>query len=117
MISSMLLPKILTEKFGCENVHTLRTVICGFSIGSNVYLRWDFMMTASVAFGLINGPYSSAQTFLHRRNGNTVSDYKQREHRIHYGCFFWNVHDLFGQYSGVGEPYIILCPEQWRFFG
>ncbi|GBM02106.1 Protein unc-93 A [Araneus ventricosus] len=63
MISSLFLPKFLIEKFGCKNILVVGTVICCFSIASNMFLRWDVMITASVAFGLINGPYASAQTF------------------------------------------------------
>ncbi|XP_055938342.1 protein unc-93 homolog A-like isoform X3 [Argiope bruennichi] len=63
MISSLFLPKLLIDKFGCKNILVVGTLICCFSIASNMVLRWDVMMTASVAFGLINGPFASAQTF------------------------------------------------------
>ncbi|XP_055938343.1 protein unc-93 homolog A-like isoform X4 [Argiope bruennichi] len=63
MISSLFLPTVLIDKFGCKNILVFGTVICCFSIGSNMYLRWDLMMTAAVAFGMVNGPYISSQTF------------------------------------------------------
>ncbi|KAF8793365.1 UNC93-like protein like [Argiope bruennichi] len=63
MISSLFLPTVLIDKFGCKNILVFGTVICCFSIGSNMYLRWDLMMTAAVAFGMVNGPFISSQTF------------------------------------------------------
>ncbi|GIY48317.1 hypothetical protein CDAR_37391 [Caerostris darwini] len=62
MVSSLFLPKVLIDKFGCKKILIFGNVICCFSIASNMFLRWDLMLTASAAFGLANGPYASAQT-------------------------------------------------------
>ncbi|GBM02107.1 Protein unc-93 A [Araneus ventricosus] len=63
MVSSLFLPKVLIDRFGCKKILIFGSVICSFSIGSNMFLRWDLMMTAAVAFGMINGPFISSQTF------------------------------------------------------
>ncbi|GIY05241.1 protein unc-93 homolog A [Caerostris extrusa] len=63
MLSSLFLPKALIEKWGCKNILVAGSLICCLYIGSNMYLRWDFMMSASILYGLINGPFVSAQTF------------------------------------------------------
>ncbi|CAL1287418.1 unnamed protein product [Larinioides sclopetarius] len=63
MISSLFLPKVLIDRFGCKKILIFGAVICSISIGSNMLLRWDTMMTAAVAFGMVNGPFISSQTF------------------------------------------------------
>ncbi|GFU40527.1 protein unc-93 homolog A [Nephila pilipes] len=54
---------MLIDRYGCKNVLVFGTLVCAFSIGSNMFLRWDLMMTASVFFGLANGPFVAAQTY------------------------------------------------------
>ncbi|GBM02103.1 hypothetical protein AVEN_190543-1 [Araneus ventricosus] len=62
MFSSLFLPKMFIEKFGCKTLLALGTLACCFTIASNMYLNWGLMMTASAVAGLVNGPYISAQT-------------------------------------------------------
>ncbi|CAL1287419.1 unnamed protein product [Larinioides sclopetarius] len=93
MISSLFLPKLLIEKFGCKNILVVGTVICCLSIASNMFLRWDVMMTASVAFGLINGPYASAQTFyideMATRFQSTISENMEFVMSTFFGLFMF----------------------------
>ncbi|CAL1287420.1 unnamed protein product [Larinioides sclopetarius] len=62
MFSSLFLPKMFIEKFGCKTLLAVGTLACCFTIASNMYLNWGLMMTASAVAGLVNGPYISAQT-------------------------------------------------------
>lgn len=63
MISSLLLPKFMIGRFGCRNILIFGTVICCIYMSSNMYLRWDTMIPASILFGMANGPFISAQTY------------------------------------------------------
>lgn len=62
MISSMFLPELMTDKFGCKTVVIASTFICLPYIASNVYLRWDVFMISSALYGLGSGPFSAAQS-------------------------------------------------------
>lgn len=63
MVSSLFLPKFMIGRFGCRNVLIVGTVICCIYMASNMYLRWDIMIPASVLFGMANGPFIAAQTY------------------------------------------------------
>ncbi|KAG8182983.1 hypothetical protein JTE90_013432 [Oedothorax gibbosus] len=62
MFSSLFLPELMTDKFGCKTVIIVSTFICLPYIASNMYLRWDTFMISSALYGLGSGPFSAAQT-------------------------------------------------------
>lgn len=63
MVSSLLLPKFMIGTFGCKKILIVGTVICCVYMSSNMYLRLEIMMPASILFGIANGPFIAAQTY------------------------------------------------------
>ncbi|XP_015921483.1 protein unc-93 homolog A isoform X1 [Parasteatoda tepidariorum] len=62
MISSLFLPEITIENFGCKRVLIFTTILGLPYLASNMYLRWDVLLSMSTLFGLISGPYNGALT-------------------------------------------------------
>ncbi|GFQ82137.1 protein unc-93 homolog A [Trichonephila clavata] len=112
MISSLFLPKVLIDKFGCKNILVFGTLVCTFSIASNMFLRWDLMMTASVLFGLANGPFVAAQTYyideMATRFQSTIRGNMEFIMALFFGIF--SIFSESTQISGNLLSYFILNP-------
>ncbi|GFT78870.1 uncharacterized protein NPIL_532121 [Nephila pilipes] len=62
MMSALLLPKWSIENFGCKKVLLVGMIASCCYIASNIYLCVGTMISASVLYGIVNGPYISAQS-------------------------------------------------------
>ncbi|GIY05239.1 protein unc-93 A [Caerostris extrusa] len=62
MASSLFLPELTIDRFGCKTVLITTTTLCLPYIAANVYLRWDSLMASSALYGLASGPFSAALT-------------------------------------------------------
>lgn len=63
LVTCLLLPTYMIGKFGCKNILVVGAITCTLSMASNMYLRWDTLMIASVLYGVANGPNIAAQAF------------------------------------------------------
>ncbi|GFT78868.1 protein unc-93 homolog A [Nephila pilipes] len=63
MASSLFLPKLFINRFGCKKVLITCTFLCLPYIACNVYLRWDTLLASAALYGLASGPFSAALTF------------------------------------------------------
>nr|XP_021003257.2 protein unc-93 homolog A-like [Parasteatoda tepidariorum] len=61
LLSSLFLPDFLIAKFGSKKVLTACTLLGCPYLAANMYLRWDTMIVTSVLYGLMNGPFVTAQ--------------------------------------------------------
>ncbi|GBM02110.1 Protein unc-93 A [Araneus ventricosus] len=62
MLSSLFLPELVIDRFGCKTVLITSTVLCLPYIVANVHLRWDSLLAGSALFGLASGPFNAALT-------------------------------------------------------
>lgn len=93
MLSSVLLPTYTIGKFGCKKILIVGTLICTLNLASNMYLRWDTLIPASVLYGLANGPYQSAQTLyideMATRFQGTLKDHTEFIMALFFGLFMF----------------------------
>ncbi|CAL1287421.1 unnamed protein product [Larinioides sclopetarius] len=62
MVSSLFLPELTMDRFGCKRVMFVTTALSLPYIAANLYLRWDILFISSALYGLASGPYSAAFT-------------------------------------------------------
>ncbi|XP_055938341.1 protein unc-93 homolog A-like isoform X2 [Argiope bruennichi] len=62
MASSLFLPEMTMDWYGCKKVMIVATSLCLPYIAANIYLRWDALLISSALYGLASGPYSAAFT-------------------------------------------------------
>ncbi|GFQ82138.1 UNC93-like protein [Trichonephila clavata] len=62
MASSLFLPKLIIERFGCKKVLITCTFLCLPYIACNVYLHWETFLVSSALYGLASGPFSASLT-------------------------------------------------------
>ncbi|GFT61532.1 protein unc-93 homolog A [Trichonephila clavipes] len=62
MISSLFLPELTINRFGCKKILIFTTVLSLPYIAANIHLRWDSLIVTAALFGLSNGPFSAAFT-------------------------------------------------------
>ncbi|XP_015921486.2 protein unc-93 homolog A isoform X4 [Parasteatoda tepidariorum] len=60
IISSLMLPDILIEKFGCKKVLIFSTLLSLPYMAANMHLHWELIFSTSVLYGLVSGPFNSA---------------------------------------------------------
>ncbi|KAF8793364.1 Protein unc-93 like protein [Argiope bruennichi] len=60
MASSLFLPEMVIDRFGCKKVLISCTILCLPYTIANVHLRWDSLLAASALFGLASGPFNAA---------------------------------------------------------
>ncbi|KAG8182984.1 hypothetical protein JTE90_013433 [Oedothorax gibbosus] len=94
MVSSLFLPKFLIGTFGCKKIIIVGTVICCVYIASNMYLRLEIMVPASILYGIANGPFISAQAYyideMATRFQTTVNQNREFVMALFFGlCMFF----------------------------
>lgn len=114
MFSSLFLPELMTDKFGCKTVVIVSTFICLPYIASNMYLRWDVFMISSALYGLGSGPFSAAQTIYIDELANRFQGQVTENIEFIMACFF-GVYTFFmenTQVWGNAVSSLVLQPDK-----
>ncbi|XP_015921485.2 protein unc-93 homolog A isoform X3 [Parasteatoda tepidariorum] len=88
LLSSLFLPDFLIARFGSKKVLTVCTLLGCPYLAANIYLRWDTMMVASVLYGLINGPFVTAQAVYIEEIASRFEKTINQNIEVVMACFF-----------------------------
>ncbi|GIY05247.1 UNC93-like protein [Caerostris extrusa] len=113
MVSSLFLPELTIDRFGCKTVLIGTSFLCLPYIAANIYLRWDSLMVSSALYGLASGPFSAALTVyideIALRFERTVDENVECVMSTFFGAFAFSMENT--QVWGNALSYFILKPE------
>ncbi|GIY48314.1 UNC93-like protein [Caerostris darwini] len=113
MTSSLFLPELTIDRFGCKTVLIGTSFLCLPYIAANIYLRWDSLMVSSALYGLASGPFSAALTVyideIALRFERTVDENVECVMSTFFGAFAFSMENT--QVWGNALSYFVLKPE------